>query len=93
MYNAKRPESRDIISLYKLIEEGLNGKESLRIIQINKGERIESIIPIFQNKKVIAATVFNYFHPHPGLMEKINDIRSAYESYKERKVHSKQHWP
>ncbi|MFH0925754.1 MAG: ATP-binding protein [bacterium] len=88
MSNPRTEEIQSIISVRELIKRGKHGEDFTLV----KDKVIESIIPIFLNKdkkKVIGYIVFNYNYPYPGLMEKINDIRNAYENYTERKAHKK----
>jgi two-component system nitrogen regulation sensor histidine kinase NtrY len=87
--NPRIPNSRFIAPVQKLLEQGLKGEEFSIIRRVGERDLIDGVVPIFSKwmkNEAVGVLLFNYYDPH-GLMEKINDIRLAYEEYKQRKVY------
>lgn len=70
------------------IREGLEGKRFTRITPIGKADLIRGIVPVRSNwnpEDVVAVVVVNYYVPH-SLVNKMKEISSSYEQYKETKL-------
>ena len=70
------------------IREGLQGKRFTRITPIGKADLIRGIVPVQSNwnpEDVVAVVVVNYYVPY-SLVNKMKEISSSYEQYKETKL-------
>lgn len=70
------------------IREGLQGKRFTRITPIGKADLIRGIVPVRSNwnpEDVVAIVVVNYYVPH-SLVNKMKEISSSYEQYKDTKL-------
>ncbi len=70
------------------IREGLQGKRFTRITPIGKADLIRGIVPVRSNwnpEDVVAVVVVNYYVPH-SLVNKMKEISSSYEQYKDTKL-------
>jgi two-component system nitrogen regulation sensor histidine kinase NtrY len=70
------------------IREALEGRRFSRITPIGRADLIRGIVPIYSNwnqKDIVGAVVVNYYVPF-SLVDKMKEISSSYEQYKNSKM-------
>ena len=69
------------------IREGLQGNRFTRITPIGKADLIRGIVPVYSNwnpNDIVGVVVVNYYVPY-SLVNKMKEISSSFEQYKETK--------
>jgi two-component system nitrogen regulation sensor histidine kinase NtrY len=87
--NPQVPDSSFISADSSLVQQALDGKESIRIQPAGESDIIRGVVPVFSSwgrKDVVGVIVVNYYVPR-SLVSKMDNIAKAFQDYKQLKFY------
>ena len=87
--NPQVPDAGFISAESSLVQQALDGKESIRIQPAGESDIIRGVVPVFSSwgrKDVVGVIVVNYYVPR-SLVSKMDSIAKAFQDYKQLKFY------